>query len=136
MLYFQEGENTVSEKEAYISAAVMISSLALDSFISHPCMMGMMHVSMKMRVSCSALLYRKALRLNRTALGQTTAGQMINLLSNDVSKFDNGFPVAHFVWVAPIQTIAGTYMLYRFIGIAAICGILFVVSFIPLQGRC
>lgn len=71
----------------------------------------------------------------RTALGQTTVGQLVNLLSNDVSKFDQGFVLCHFVWVGPIQTAVGIYMLYRVIGVAAFFGVAFLLSFIPLQSK-
>lgn len=136
VLYFQEdGPNKPSDTEAYIAAAAIIACLAIDAFIAHPSMMGLMHIAMKLRVACSALIYRKTLRLSRKALGQTTIGQLVNLLSNDVSKFDQGFLLCHFVWVGPIQTAVGTYMLYRTIGVAAFFGMAFLLSFIPLQSK-
>lgn len=136
VLYFQgDGPDKPTEMEAYIAAGVIIACLVIDAFVAHPSMMGLMHIAMKLRVSCSALIYRKTLRLSRKSLAQTTVGQLVNLLSNDVSKFDQGFLLCHFVWVGPIQTAVGTYMLYRTIGVSAFFGMAFLLSFIPLQSK-
>lgn len=136
VLYFQsDGADKPTETEAYIAAGAIVACLAIDAFVAHPSMMGLMHIAMKLRVSCSALIYRKTLRLSRKALGLTTVGQLVNLLSNDVSKFDQGFLLCHFVWVGPIQTAVGTYMLYRTIGVSAFFGMAFLLSFIPLQSK-
>lgn len=80
-------------------------------------------------------MYRKLLRLSRASLGNTTVGQLVNLLSNDVSKFDQGFILAHFVWIGPIQVAVGTCLLYQEIGIGALFGVAFLVSFVPLQSE-
>lgn len=107
----------------------------MDGLISHPSIMALMHISMKMRVACCSLIYRKSVRLSRTALAQTTVGQIVNLLSNDVSKFDQGFILIHYIWIAPIETAVGTYLLYKVIGVAAFSGIAFLLLFVPLQSR-
>lgn len=73
--------------------------------------------------------------MSRASLGNTTIGQLVNLLSNDVSKFDQGFILAHFVWIGPIQVALGTYLLYREIGLGAFFGVGFLVSFVPLQSK-
>jgi hypothetical protein len=56
-----------------------------------------------MRIACSAAIYRKSLRMSKRAITQTSAGNIINLLSNDVNRFDYGFIYVHFIWVLPIQ---------------------------------
>lgn len=131
--YFENGQTRISESDAYISASVVVLCLLLDAFLAHPSMMALMHLTMKMRVACSSLLYRKTLRLSRTALGNTTVGQLVNLLSNDVSKFDQGFLLAHYVLLGPIQAAVGTYLIYREIGVSAFFGMGFLLSFIPMQ---
>ncbi|XP_022919143.2 probable multidrug resistance-associated protein lethal(2)03659 [Onthophagus taurus] len=126
-------DSQVSLEEAYVYTGLIILSFLTECFLGHPSMMALMHISMKLRVSCSAMIYRKTLKLTRTSLGQTTVGQLVNLLSNDVSKFDQGFVLAHFAWIGPIQTAVGTYMVYREIGIAAFGGIAFLIFFVPMQ---
>lgn len=101
--------------------------------MTHPYMMGILHVGMKLRIACCSLIYRKALRLSKTALGQTTAGQVVNLLSNDVNRFDVCVLFAHQLWVGPVETIIITYLMYLQVGLAAVIGVLCMLMFIPLQ---
>ncbi|KAK5646550.1 hypothetical protein RI129_005014 [Pyrocoelia pectoralis] len=124
----------VDDNQAYLYSTLLILSLIGDALFCHSTMMGMNHLCMKMRVACCSLIYRKALRLSQSSLCQTTIGQIVNLLSNDVSKFDQHFIVCHYVVVTPIHAILGTYLLSRIIGTAAaFAGIGFLILFIPLQ---
>nr|CAH7746332.1 unnamed protein product [Callosobruchus chinensis] len=81
------------------------------------------------------IFFRKILRLSRASLGKTTVGHLVNLLSNDLSKFDQTFILAHYCWVGPIQVAVGTYMLYREMQVAALIGIAFLVAIVPLQSK-
>lgn len=132
--YFESG-SAVSDKQAYTYAGLLIMSMVVDVFINHSASMGLMHISMKMGVACSTAIYRKSLKLSQKALGQTTVGHIINLLSNDISNFDYSFILFHYIWIAPIQAMVGTYLLYRIIGVAAFSGISFLLIFIPLQSK-
>ena len=92
----------MSQLEAYIYASGVVACSAIYTFTHHPYFFGVMHLGMKIRVASCSLLYRfgctlssyltslqpprKALKLSNSALGQTTVGQMVNLLSNDVNR--------------------------------------------------
>lgn len=75
-----------SEIEAYLAAGTIILCSIINMFAIHPYMMVTSHVGMKIRVACCSLIYRKSLKLSRTALGEQSVGQAVNLLSNDVSR--------------------------------------------------
>lgn len=60
-------------------------------------------VGAQMRIACSAAIYRKTLRMSKRATTQTSAGNVVNLLSNDVSRLDYGFIFVHYIWILPIQ---------------------------------
>lgn len=131
--FFGQGQTTISKSEVYMYAIFLSMVFFMDTVITHPCMMGIVHICTKLRVACSTCLYRKSLRLSRTSLSKTTVGQIVNLLSNDVAKFDEGFEICHFIWIGPLQTAIGIYMIYREIQLAAFFGIAFLLSFIPFQ---
>ena len=68
------------------------------------------------------------------ALAQTTAGQVVNLLSNDVNRFDYAFIYTHFIWLLPLQVLVVCYLIYIKIGYAAIVGVIgIVLQTIPVQ---
>lgn len=104
-------------------------------FLTHPYMMGVLHLGMKLRVACCSLIYRKSLKLSKTALGNTTAGQVVNLLSNDVNRFDVAVIFAHQLWVGPLETVLVTYLMYQQVGVSAVIGVGFLLMFIPLQSE-
>lgn len=133
--YFNAGQVDLTKEDAYFYAGLIILMMVIDQFVTHSAIMCATHNAMKLRVSCCSLIYRKSLKLTRTALGNTTLGQLVNLLSNDVSKFDEGFVLAHCAWCAPIQAAIATYLLYREIGISAFIGIGFLLLFIPVQSK-
>lgn len=54
--------------------------------------------------------FSQALRLSRGALGQSTSGQMVNLLSNDVNRMDVAVIFIHYLWIGPLQTAIVTYL--------------------------
>lgn len=98
--------------EAYFYAGAVILSSVLNVILMHPYMLSQLHIGMKMRVAMCSMIYRKALRLSRNALGETTAGQVVNLLSNDVGRLDLSILFIHYLWVGPVETIIVTYLMY------------------------
>jgi len=88
---------------------------------------------MKMRVAVSTAIYRKALRLSRTALGDTTTGQVVNLISNDLGRFDRALIHFHFLWLGPLELLISSYFLYQQIGIASLYGIGILLLYLPVQ---
>ncbi|KAL0895660.1 hypothetical protein ABMA27_011740 [Loxostege sticticalis] len=118
---------------AYVYAGLVVLCSALNVFVVHPYMMAILHMGMKFRVACCSLIYRKSLRLSKTALGETTVGQVVNLLSNDVNRFDVAIIFLHYLWIGPLATVIITYLMWLEISWAAVVGVGFMLLFIPLQ---
>ncbi|CAH0722626.1 unnamed protein product, partial [Brenthis ino] len=131
--YYSPGQHTVERKDAYIYAAAVVLCSAINVFVVHPYMMAILHMGMKFRVACCSLIYRKSLRLSKTALGETTVGQVVNLLSNDVNRFDVAVIFVHYLWIGPLATVIITFFMWKEINWAALVGVGFMLAFIPLQ---
>lgn len=75
------------------------------------------------------------LQLNKKSLTESTAGQVVNLLSNDVNRFDNLSPNFHVLWIMPIQATITTYLLWRQVDVAAFIGLgVLVLLTVPVHG--
>ncbi|XP_025405411.1 probable multidrug resistance-associated protein lethal(2)03659 isoform X2 [Sipha flava] len=125
-----------SEEIDLVHACTCTSGLVLSMLIT-TCLRPLYNLEylqcgMMMRVASRSTIYRKALRL--TALEEKTAGQIINLISNDVNRFDSGIVYYHVLWIGPLQTILVTYFLWQEIGLCSLFGVATYLLFIPLQG--
>ncbi|OWK00682.1 hypothetical protein Celaphus_00016761, partial [Cervus elaphus hippelaphus] len=74
-----------------------------------------------------------SLRLSSSAMGKTTTGQIVNLLSNDVNRFDQVTMFLHYLWVGPLQAIAVTALLWMEIGMSCLAGMAVLIILLLLQ---
>uniref|UniRef100_A0A667Z5H1 Multidrug resistance-associated protein 4-like n=1 Tax=Myripristis murdjan TaxID=586833 RepID=A0A667Z5H1_9TELE len=75
----------------------------------------------------------EALCLSSAAMGKTTTGQIVNLLSNDVNKFDEVTIFLHFLWVGPLQAAAVVGLLWIEIGPSCMAGMVVLIFLMPMQ---
>ncbi|CAI6361191.1 unnamed protein product [Macrosiphum euphorbiae] len=107
---------------------LLIRSIAFNSYS-----MSIAHISMKMRVATCDLIYNKALRLKINSLDPSTTGHIINLISNDVNRFDVSIVCIPFLWLGPLETFVSIFFLWREVGVSSVIGVGALLIFIPLQ---
>lgn len=134
--YYANSYSEENAYEAYLYAAGLILCSFLNVIFAHGLMLANLSLGMKLRVSACSLIYRKSLRLSKNAIINTTSGQVVNLLSNDVSRFELIAMFCHYLWVGPLETIVVGILMYLEIGWSSIAGIIFLLLFIPFQCKC
>lgn len=77
----------------------------------------------------------QSLQLSQRALSETAPGKLVNLLSNDVNRFDVLSVVMHSWWTSPLMAIGGTYILWTEIGWSGIIGIAIVFIVVVIQSN-
>ncbi|CAK9828619.1 ATP-binding cassette sub-family C member 4 [Anthophora retusa] len=119
----EDGTKTVTKTNALLYAGYLIISITISVFIMHHSGLLSQQMGMKIRVACCSLIYRKILRLSNAALIQITSGQVVNLLSNDVSRFDELCYYLNFIWITPIQVILVASVIWYKVGISSMVGV-------------
>ncbi|KAM4559458.1 ATP-binding cassette sub-family C member 4-like isoform 1-T1 [Odontesthes bonariensis] len=133
--YFERYDPTQPDAvyEAYTYAAgISLTSVGL-ALLHHLYFYQVQRAGMKIRVAMCHMIYRKALCLNSSALAKTTTGQIVNLLSNDVNKFDEVTLYLHFLWLGPLQAVSVLLLLLYAIGPSCVAGMAVLFILLPIQ---
>ena len=133
----------------YVMAALIIILGIIYIFLYHPYFFKMTRKGMQLRsdailkstdsmiiifrIACCHLIYRKALRLSHKALGRTTVGQMVNLISNDVNRFDNSLIFVPYILTGPLQTVVTIVYMYFYLEWSVLVGCSVLVFYLPFQ---
>ncbi|XP_055086826.1 ATP-binding cassette sub-family C member 4-like isoform X2 [Periophthalmus magnuspinnatus] len=131
LIEYFESTSDISEAYSY-AAGISVSTLGV-TVLHHLYFYHVQRVGMKIRVAVCHMVYRKALCLNSTALAKTTTGQIVNLLSNDVNKFDEVTLYLHFLWIGPLQALAVIVLLLYAIGPSCLSGMAIFLILMPVQ---
>ncbi|XP_071243708.1 ATP-binding cassette sub-family C member 4-like isoform X1 [Salvelinus alpinus] len=133
--YFEkyDPDNMDALYEAFGYAAGVCLSTLILAVTHHLYFYHVQRTGMKMRVAMCHMIYKKALCLSSAAMGKTTTGQIVNLLSNDVNKFDEVTIFLHFLWVGPLQAAAVLGLLWVEIGPSCLAGMAVLVILMPTQ---
>lgn len=81
------------------------------------------------------IVYLKALRLSHATLENTSPGKVMNLLSNDVYRFDAMSMFLNAMWTAPLLVVTVGYFLWMEVQWAGMFGLLVVFIIVPIQSN-
>ena len=91
-------------------------------------------VGCRWRVAVSALIYQKSLKLSRASVGKTAASQITNILANDANRIDEFSTAGMYLFIAPVQTVIIIYVVWGYLKVASLVGLVILLFFIPFQG--
>ncbi|XP_030369552.1 probable multidrug resistance-associated protein lethal(2)03659 [Scaptodrosophila lebanonensis] len=131
--YFATNQNTISTTDAYLYALGIVICSLVPVITFHPFIFYIFQVGTKLRLALSGLIYRKCLQLSKSSSNDGLRGRAINILSNDLGRFDVALCFLHDTWKGPVESLLIGMLMYREIGISAVIGVAFMLSFIPLQ---
>ncbi|XP_019646601.1 PREDICTED: multidrug resistance-associated protein 4-like isoform X1 [Branchiostoma belcheri] len=127
-------DTQISLGEAYGYAAGISACAMALAVLHHPYFYGVSVYGWRLRVACCSLIHKKALKLSNKAMTETTTGQIVNLLSNDVNRFDQVPMFLHYLWIAPAQVATVVSLLWLDLGLSALVGVVgFVLLLLPVQ---
>lgn len=131
--FFSEGQTEITKTEAYLYGLGIIMCSLIPILAFHPFIFFGFQVGMKLRLVSCSLIYNKALKLTKSVSVDGIAGQVINLMSNDVSRFDFSTGYVNDLFKGPLEMFIFGYFIYREIGAYGLIGIGCLISFMPLQ---
>ena len=106
----------------------------LQAHVHHKLFYFGMRMGFNLKVATTGAVYDKVLRLSSGALRQATAGHAVNLVSNDVARFDSFCPFVHFMWAPLLDLVAVAGLMVSQVGWeAAMAGVASCVVLVPLQ---
>ncbi|RZB40881.1 ABC tran domain containing protein, partial [Asbolus verrucosus] len=103
--YFVPNQAAITEYQAYWYGSSIVLLSFLRVLVFHWTRLELSAFGMKVRVACCSLIYRRCLRLKKNMFRRVTVGQMVNLFSNDVNRFDLVFIFLHNLWTGPLEVV-------------------------------
>jgi ATP-binding cassette subfamily C (CFTR/MRP) protein 4 len=88
---------------------------------------------MRIRVTCSSLIYSKTLKLKQSSIAETTTGKILNFLGNDITRIDQLSFSFQYLRVGPLQAEIVTAVLWHQLCPYCLVGLTLIVLYIPLQ---
>ncbi|KAJ3108985.1 Multidrug resistance-associated protein 4 [Phlyctochytrium planicorne] len=119
-------------KDGIIYASVLSAAVIIHSFIHQMQFFLAQRVGIQLRVGFIAAVYQKCLKLSISNTSST--GKIVNMISNDVQRFEDAAAGAHYLWLAPLEAVIITVFLYREISWAAFAAVVALFGIMPLQG--
>lgn len=91
-------------------------------------------VGFRIRSGLISAIYRKALRVSNSAKKDTTTGEIVNLMAVDAQRFFELVSYLHVLWSGPLVIAIAITLLWQYLGIAVLAGLVVMILMIPLSG--
>eukprot|EP00842_Homolaphlyctis_polyrhiza_P004125 jgi/Hompol1/4713/HPOL_003833-RA len=126
--------NFLTNKGEFLNGHMYAMSLFLASIFSsiaiHQQYGECNRVGIKVKAAITGLVYRKSLRVSRLKGG---AGEVINILSTDVTRINDAVVNCHFLWAAFVEVVLILGISFYEISLSALPALAFVLILLPVQ---
>ncbi|CAB3223737.1 unnamed protein product [Arctia plantaginis] len=131
LIGFVEGNEPVWR--GYLYAVSMFLCSFVQTVIMGQYFISTAIVGVKINSALSSMVYKKALNLSNEAKKSSTAGEIINLMSTDVTRFSD-LTFVNLIWSAPLQISLALYFLWNLLGPSVLAGLGVIIVLMPLNG--
>ncbi|CEF71344.1 ATP-binding cassette sub-family C member 8 [Strongyloides ratti] len=115
-----------------ISITMFLVAL-FQSMILHQYFHNMFRLGMNIRSALISTVYRKALFLSNTSRRQMTVGEIVNIMSVDIQRFQDMTTFVMLFWSAPLQVLLAIYFLWDLLGVSVFAGLIILLLMVPLN---
>lgn len=133
LLVFLEGEKQLRVGIGW-AFALLLTPLVRTIFENHY-YLKVMRTGMRVRSSLQGTIYDKSLRMSPSARASSSLGEIVNLMQLDTQRIGDFFQFSNNLWAAPVQIIITVALLYNFIGVSAIIGLVVTLATLPAQSK-
>eukprot|EP01063_Lacrimia_lanifica_P037428 TRINITY_DN767_c0_g1_i1.p1 TRINITY_DN767_c0_g1~~TRINITY_DN767_c0_g1_i1.p1 ORF type:complete len:1446 (+),score=463.91 TRINITY_DN767_c0_g1_i1:28-4365(+) len=119
--------------ELWMWAGLLMAVTLGRAVLHHPFFGQSEQMGMRVRVACTAMMYKKVLRLSGASVQETSAGQLVNLVANDARRFDECAVFLHYLILGPITVVVTAYVAVKNFSYSGAVGVGLVLGMAPLQ---
>ncbi|CAF4078806.1 unnamed protein product, partial [Adineta steineri] len=126
-------DNSRPSHAGYLYACGLGLSAVVQALIHQQYFFRITRIGSHARIGLSSIIYKRLLSLPTSSMIKTTTGQIVNLISNDVGKFEELSISIHQIWAAPLEAIIVFVLIWKQIGLATLFGYGVLLLLVPLQ---
>ncbi|EYC14726.1 hypothetical protein Y032_0039g122 [Ancylostoma ceylanicum] len=119
--------------EGILLAVTMFTTSELSSLMQSHYFYLMYRVGTRVQTCLTAAVYRKTLRLSNAARRTKTVGEIVNLMSIDIDRFQQISPQTMQYWSNPLQIGLALFFLWHQIGISVLSGVAVMMTLFPIN---
>ncbi|XP_039546373.1 canalicular multispecific organic anion transporter 1 isoform X1 [Pimephales promelas] len=118
----------------YLYAVLLLLVAFVQSVILQQYFQRCFVLGMKVRTAIMAAVYKKALVVSNDSRKESTAGEIVNLMSADAQRFNDVTNFIHLLWSCPLQIALSIVFLWIELGPSVLAGLLVMVLMVPING--
>lgn len=135
LIYYGKNTENITQQDALYYGLGFILCTFILTIYTHTYLLCLQEMGLKIRVALCSLIYRKCLNLRSSSIEEISTGKTVTLVSKDVREFETFLITLQDAWVGIIHLFVFTYLMYIYVGLAAIIGVTILLLFVPLQRK-
>ncbi|KAL3103423.1 hypothetical protein niasHS_002609 [Heterodera schachtii] len=128
LIAFTEDHSQPLWRGIAIALSMLFVSLIQSMFL-HQYFHVMFRLGMNVKSVLSSTVYRKAILLSNEARKTRTIGEIVNIMSVDIQRFQDMTPFVMLFWSAPLQVVLALFFLWRLLGLSILSGLVTLIAF-------
>jgi len=132
IIYFK-GQSSFELYVIYLFAIGLSLTGVIQAIVHQQIFFRNSRIGMRVRNHLSILIYNHLLKVNSSSLSEMTSSQILNLLSNDATKFEELSAFVHTPLLIPLESILSFIFVWFYIGLPTLFAYGVFIILIPIQ---